>query len=250
MSLGVALAFDPHHHQYVLERHHAALQTEDVDPNRFSNASSVAREISSLVLCLWVWYSGNLHSNSHTLYLFACFVCFEWQLQLDCDSNRSSWQSEKDGHLNFRPFTNFASVEILALSFVKCSHVFKFLLPIIFGLFSWSILGPTLVSHTFSWDKITKLPDTQTTICPPPAACFLQMKFGIHGFVPAWWLLGFMYGLSVSLRNPEKLVCLSASFSVFLCPPWGTSQIVSARQQLYVPQRQPKYPGNQASFSL
>lgn len=32
MSLGVALAFDPHRHQYVLETHHTALHEEDVEP--------------------------------------------------------------------------------------------------------------------------------------------------------------------------------------------------------------------------
>lgn len=32
MSLGLALSFDPHRHQYVLEMHHLALQNKDVEP--------------------------------------------------------------------------------------------------------------------------------------------------------------------------------------------------------------------------
>lgn len=53
----------------------------------------------------------------------------------------------------------------------------------------------------------------------------------------------------LSVCTTERCVCSTALFSVFLFPS-GASQIVSARQQLYVPQREPKYLGNQASFSL
>lgn len=52
---------------------------------------------------------------------------------------------------------------------------------------------------------------------------------------------------SAPLRKACMFIYLIQCLFLF---PSEASQIVSARQQLYVPQREPKYPGNQASFSL
>lgn len=74
-------------------------------------------------------------------------------------------------------------------------------------------------------------------------ACKLQM-------VSSWDCAGLMVCLVWCVSQSKLLsVCLPFHllFSVVSVP---ASQIVSARQQLYVPQREPKYPGNQASFSL
>lgn len=76
--------------------------------------------------------------------------------------------------------------------------------------------------------------------------CFpTAYSWWVHGIVQAWWVVWF--GVSLSL-NFCLFVCLFICYSVLF--PSAASQIVSARQQLYVPQREPKYPGNQASFSL
>lgn len=78
-------------------------------------------------------------------------------------------------------------------------------------------------------------------------ACYLQM--GI-----SWDCAGMMVsrirGWTVCQSAPCRDVCLRLPCSVSFLFPSGASQIVSARQQLYVPQREPKYLGNQASFSL
>lgn len=67
--------------------------------------------------------------------------------------------------------------------------------------------------------------------------------------VSAWDCAGLM-GCLVRCVSQSKLVsvCLFICYSVLF--PSAASQIVSASQRLYVPQREPKYPGNQASFSL
>lgn len=78
------------------------------------------------------------------------------------------------------------------------------------------------------------------------ATAHLLTAWWFYGMVVEWWLLR----LSRSLHHCGKPVCVHLPSSVSYSFPSEASQIVSARQQLYVPQREPKYPGNQASFSL
>lgn len=95
--------------------------------------------------------------------------------------------------------------------------------PIFWGLFCWISLVSPRFFHTFSgdmfyyldfWMKNSRLQGF--VLC---TSSLLTSNGDIHGIVLAWWFLGYVDGLSVSLRHREKLVSSSTSFSVFFCSP-------------------------------
>lgn len=106
MSLGLALSFDPHRHQYVLEIHHLALQNEDVQPlqRKKKKEKTVLHSVFGFGI-LEIWSKICTVGTTYWVYclfvflrffLFSLFLYLSWQFQQDCDrqiSNHVSWQT-------------------------------------------------------------------------------------------------------------------------------------------------------------
>lgn len=159
----------------------------------------------------------------------------------------ANWRLDRD--LNFVDFGHFwwKSGIYKKLTCVQISSVQQFCLlrgrvRLITLTMLWNFIFIGISSDTCLRLKLFAL----FCIGMQPANC----KWWFHGTAPTWWFLGYVVGLSVC--TTERCLCVHLLYSVsfFFLFPSGASQIVSARQQLYVPQREPKYPGNQASFSL
>lgn len=270
VSLGLALSFDPHHHQCISKRHRLALQNEDVEP------------LQERYLALYYVFDFFLSKKSEEIcpvngtYWVCLFVCFFFTL--NDNSNRivtgrfptilpgkleCSWIFEflsfiKFGHLSWQ-------FGIVACKKRACVHICSFqqfrpILLIYWRLDSvwWDPLDWTFLIIWITWIMffsfvlflnfgLTSLACNNSSSAP--GCSFLGLNVRFHGIVQIRWFVN-MWSDYLSVCSTERYLSPPLPCSVsFLFPP-GASQIVSPRQQLYVPQREPKYPGNQASFSL